>query len=257
MYIPAFITVRMTSSRLSGKCLLPFGESNVLEHVIRRAKFSGLVPVVSTTDEAADNVVEEIARQEDVKCFRGHPTHKLKRWLDCCDAFKLSAFHTVDADDPFFDGNLVRKSFALLAEGYDVVYPTDSSSMGGASVGYSLTRDIVARACALTDSEDTEMMWYYLEKVPGLRKIKLPEEDANPVQVRLTLDYEEDYWLLRTVQRLVGTYAPRKEVDDLFRRNPDLFQINWFRNQEWEEGQLAKKSNLEESEGTKVNGLGH
>jgi len=241
MRIPAFITVRTSSSRLPEKCLLPFGEGNVLEHVIRRAKFFELDPIVCTTDRNEDDVIEEIAKREDVKFFRGHPTHKLKRWFDCCDAFGLAAFHTVDADDPFFDGNLVHKSFALLAEGYDVVYPTDSSSMGGASVGYSLTRDIVAKACALTDSEDTEMMWYYLEKVPGLRKSKLPEEDATPVQVRLTLDYEEDYWLLRTVQRLVGTYAPRKEVDDLFRRNPDLFRTNWFRNQEWREGQFAKK----------------
>lgn len=241
MNIPTFITVRTTSTRLPGKCLLPFGEGNVLEHVIRRTKFFDLEPFVCTTVEASDDIVEAIAKAEGAKCFRGSVMHKLKRWLDCCDTFGIDAFHTVDADDPFFDGNLVHKSFALLAEGYDVVAPTDSSSMGSASVGYSLTRDIVARACALTDSEDTEMMWYYLEKVPGLRKIKLLEEDANPVQVRLTLDYEEDYWLLRTVQRLVGTYAPRKEIDDLFRRNPDLFQINWFRNQEWKEGQLAKK----------------
>ena len=221
---------------------MPFGDGNVLEHVIRRSKFLGLDPFVCTTVEASDDIVEDIAKAEDAKCFRGSVMHKLKRWLDCCDAFSLVAFHTVDADDPFFDGNLVRKSFALLAEGYDVVSPTDSSSkMGTGCVGYSLTRDIVAKACALTDAEDTEMMWYYLEKVPGVRQIMLPEQDANPILVRLTLDYEEDYWLLRTVQRLVGTYATRQEVDDLFRRNPDLFQINWFRNQDWEDGQLAKK----------------
>jgi hypothetical protein len=39
----------------------------------------------------------------------------------------------------------------------------------------------------------------------------------------------------------VGGNAPRKEVDDLFRRNPDLYKMNWFRNQEWKEAQLAKK----------------
>lgn len=241
MKIPSFITVRTTSSRLPGKCLLPFGEGNVIEHVIRRARFFGLDPIVCTTSNTTDDILEQISGKEGVKCFRGSDNHKLKRWLDCCDAFGIPAFHTVDADDPFFDGQLVERSFALLAQGYDVVCPTEASSMGNASVGYSLTRDIISRACALTNSEDTEMMWYYLDKVSGIKKVLLVDEDTDPVQVRLTLDYEEDYWLLTTVQRLVGSNASRKEVDALFRRNPDLYKMNWFRNQEWKDAQLAKK----------------
>ncbi len=241
MKIPAFITVRTTSSRLPKKCLLPFGDGNVIEHVIRRAKFFCLEPFVCTTDNASDDILDQIAAKEGVKCFRGSENHKLKRWLDCCGAFGVEAFHTVDADDPFFDGELIKKSFALLAQGYDVVCPTKASSMGNASVGYSLTRDIISKACALTTSEDTEMMWYYLDKVPGVKKIELPQEGSDLVQVRLTLDYEEDYWLLLTVQRLVGGNASRQEVDVLFHRNPDLYKMNWFRNQEWKNAQLAKK----------------
>ena len=241
MKIPAFVTVRTQSTRLPRKCLLPFGEGNVLEHVIRRAKHFGLDPIVCTTVEPSDDILEEIAGRENARCFRGSVRHKLKRWLNCCDRFGLKGFHTVDADDPFFDGELVRKSFALLDEGFDVVYPTESSSAGAASVGFSLTRDIVARACGLTgDNEDTEMMWYYLESVPDLKSTVFPEADSAPVRVRLTLDYEEDYWLLRSVQRIVGSYAPREDIDALFRRNPDLFRINWFRNLEWKQGQLAK-----------------
>ena len=181
------------------------------------------------------------AIKRNVKYFRGSEIDKLKRWLNCCDAFGLEAFHSVDADDPFFDADLVKKSFALLAQGYDAVSPTEISSMGAASVGYSLKRDIIAKACAMSNSLDTEMMWYYLDKVDGIRKIQLPNEDPDPVRVRLTLDYEEDYWLLCTVLRLVGGNASRKEVDELFRRNPDLYKMNWFRNQEWKEAQLAKK----------------
>ena len=242
MKIPAFITVRTNSTRLPAKCLLQFGEGNVLEHIIRRAKYYKLDPIVCTTVEPSDDIVEEIARKEGVKCFRGSVRHKLKRWLDCCNMFGLDKFHTVDADDPFFDGNLIHKSFALLLEGYDVVYPTDSSKEGGASVGFSLTRDLIARTCKLAgENADTEMMWYYIEKVSGMKSTKLPEEDDDPVHVRLTLDYEEDYWLLCSVQRILGNCVPRKEVDDLFRSNPDFYKINWFRNFEWKENQLSKK----------------
>jgi len=238
--IPAFITVRTKSTRLPDKCLLPFGDGNVLEHVIRRAKHFGLEPIVCTTNDPADDRVERIAAREGAKCFRGSVVNKLKRWLDCCDAFRIKAFHTVDADDPFFDAELVKRSFALLGEGYDAVYPTESSKNGAASVGFSLTRDIVSRACALVgEGHDTEMIWHFIEKVNGMRKTALGDS-ADALRMRLTLDYEEDYWLLVTVQRIVGGNAPRPEVDALFARNPDLHRINWFRNMEWKEGQRKK-----------------
>jgi len=241
MKIPSFITVRTGSSRLPKKCLLPFGDVNVIEHIIRRAIFFGLDPIVCTTDHPDDDILEKTAIKNKVKYFRGSEKNKLKRWLDCCEVFKIAAFHSVDADDPFFDAELVKKSFALLGQGYDMVSPTENSSMGSASVGYSLTRDIIAKACAISNSQDTEMMWYYLDKVPGIKKIQLTDGENHPVMARLTLDYEEDYWLLCTVQRLVGGEASRKEVDELFRRNPDLYKVNWFRNQQWKEAQLAKK----------------
>jgi spore coat polysaccharide biosynthesis protein SpsF len=240
--IPAFVTVRTASSRLPRKCLLPFGEGNVLEHVLRRAKHYGLNPIVCTTELSEDEPIEAIAGQERVPCFRGSVVNKLKRWQDCCRQFDLHAFHTVDADDPFFDGELMERSFALLDENYDVVCPTESSSAGAASVGYSLTREIVEKAVALTEvNADTEMMWYYLDKIKGIRKIILPESSSRVCMARLTLDYEEDYWLLRSVQRMVGSLAARREVDELFARNPDLYKINWFRNEQWKARQLSGK----------------
>ena len=239
MKIPAFITVRTASSRLPRKCLLPFGDGNVIQHVIRRALFYKLDPIVCTTVEPADDVIVRMAKEEKVKYFRGSVLDKLRRWRDCCDHFGIENFHTVDADDLFFDGDLIRNSFALMKEGYDVVSPTEATSVGGTgSVGFSLTRSIVNKACELTKpGSDTEMMWTYLEKVKGVKKIVMPDEEGVR-QARLTLDYEEDYWLLRTVERIVGSFAIRKEVDNLFIRNPDLFKINWFRNEEWKQKQL-------------------
>ncbi len=241
--IPGFVTVRTSSSRLPQKCLLPFGEGNVLEHIIRRAKHFAIDPIVCTSTDPSDDVIERIAAAEKVKCFRGALANKLKRWSDCATRFGLDAFHTVDADDPFFDGGEMHRSFRLLRDGgWDMVAPTESSSAGGASVGYTLTADIVRRASAgLPDEADTEMMWYHVAKVPGLKKTTLPEAAADPVKVRLTLDYEEDYWLLASIRRIVGNLAPRAAVDDLLRRNTDLFRINWFRNEEWAAGQAAKR----------------
>ena len=238
-----FITVRTSSSRLPEKCLLPFGESTVLNHIISRSVAFGIDPVVCTRTDPSDDVIEGIAMDEGVKCFRGSLQNKLKRWSDCAAYFGLQTFHTVDADDPFFDGDEIKRSMSLLSEGgFDMVCPTSSSSAGGASVGYSLTAEIVKRASDATPLDaDTEMMWYYLEKIPNLRMKVLPEEQLLPFKVRLTLDYEEDYWLLESVRRITGNLVSRKEINQLFLNNPDFYKINWFRNEAWKAGQLSKK----------------
>jgi spore coat polysaccharide biosynthesis protein SpsF len=241
--IDGLVTVRTSSTRLPAKCLLPFGDMNVIEHIIKRALAFGIDPIVCTSTDRSDDILEEIALKEGVRCFRGSLSNKLKRWSDCATEFNLESFHTVDADDPFFDGDEMKRSMVLLSEGgYDMVCPTKSSSAGAASVGYSLTADIVKRGSAnLTDEADTEMMWYHIEKIPGLRTIVLPEISSSVPLVRLTLDYQEDYWLLETVRRIAGNLAPRIEIDQLFISNPDLYKVNWFRNDEWKAGQLSKK----------------
>jgi len=238
-----FITVRTSSTRLPKKCLLPFGESTVLNHIIRRAVSYDINPIVCTSASKEDDVIEEIANKEGVRCYRGSLDNKLQRWLDCAMHFNINAFHTIDADDPFFDGNEMISSMKMLQKkGFDMVSPTESSSAGGASVGYSLTTDIVKRACKGLDKDtDTEMMWYYMEKVPNLRAKVLPETRVNIPKMRLTLDYKEDYWLLESVRRILGNLTNRDKVNQLFVSNPEMYKINWFRNEEWKAGQQAKK----------------
>jgi len=243
--ISAFITVRTTSSRLPQKCLLPFGEWNVIEHIINRTKHYGLDPIVCTSIHQTDDILEEISKKECAKVFRGSLVNKLKRWYDCCNYFGIDQFHTVDADDPFFDGELMKKSMKILNNGYDVVCPTESSSTGDASVGYSLKKDVIAKALDnVKDEEDTEMMWYFLDKVENLKKVILQNPNKKPVKMRLTLDYEEDYWMLQTVRRILGNLTDRNNVDQLFRENPDLYKINWFRNKEWKSAQEEKGFNI-------------
>ena len=238
-----FITVRTSSTRLPKKCLLPFGESTVLNHIIRRAVSYGIEPIVCTSTSKEDDIIEQIANKEGVKCYRGSLDNKLQRWLDCAMHFNIDAFHTIDADDPFFDGNEMKSSMRMLKEEkLDMVEPTKSSSAGGASVGYSLTTDIVKRVCKDLDKDtDTEMMWYYIEKVSDLKTKTLPETRKNITKMRLTLDYEEDYRLLDSVRRILGNLTSRDEVDKLFLSNPDMYKINWFKNEEWKAGQLSKK----------------
>jgi len=240
--IPGFITVRTSSSRLPQKCLLPFGNCNVITHVIRRAKYYNIDPILCTSIDSSDDILIDIAIKEGIKYFRGSLNNKLKRWYDCSNEYNLSFFHTIDADDPFFDGDQMHRSINLLKkEKFDIVCPTDFSSSGGASVGYSLSSEVVREAVInLEDNTDTEMIWNYLKNIQNVKSTVLEELTLNPPKMRLTLDYNEDYWLLNIIQRLVGTYGSREEINLIFERNPDLSSINWFLNKEWKDAQIKK-----------------
>lgn len=237
------VTVRTSSSRLPNKCLLPFGQGNVISHVVKRAISYGMRPIICTSVDSSDDILENIARELNVECFRGSMKNKLKRWLDCVEKFNIECFHTIDADDPFFDGDEMIESLELLkSQKCDVVSPTKSSSLGGASVGYSLTRDIIKKALqGVDDDTDTEMMWYYLEKINDINMKVLPDTRNAPLNVRLTLDYQEDYWLLSTIKRILGENDNRHAVNQLFFKNPDLNKINSFCSDEWKQLQLSKK----------------
>ena len=238
-----FITVRTSSTRLPNKCLLPLGDETVISHVVKRTLACGIEPIIVTSTDKSDDILEEISKELGVKCFRGSLVNKLKRWLDCAEHFNVNSFHTIDADDPLFDGKEMIASLDLLrSKDCDVVCPTESSSAGGASVGYSLTTAIIKKALENLDPDtDTEMMWYYLEKVSQVKMEILPEASNANIKVRLTLDYEEDYWLLVSIIRILGSNPDRNKVWELFLNNPDLAKINLFRNNEWKAEQLSKQ----------------
>ena len=245
MKYPGLITVRCSSSRLPNKCLLPFGENDVITHIINRSKHYNLDPIVCTSKDPTDDILVEIAEKNGALIFRGHLENKLMRWRDCCNNFKLKDFHSIDADDPFFDGDLMIQSLELLREGYDMVYPTESSHKGSATVGFSLKTKIIEEACkGVEENQDTEVMWPLIERLSNIKSIVLPEKSKSPYLARMTLDYEEDYWLLNSIERICGGMTPRKEIDSFLKNNPDFYKINWFRNSQWKENQQSKERRI-------------
>jgi len=239
MAITGLITVRSGSSRLPNKCFLPFGdEMTVLSYVIRRAKHYGITPIICTTIEEDDDKICEIANDEKVKFYRGSVKDKLVRWRDTCREYGIKKFVTIDADDPFFDGSLSVDSYKMLSDDYDLIkHPLNQPNDGfyEGCVGYSINSKVIEDACDIKNTDDTEMMWNFIEKVPSVRIGQLEGHKKFNISlpIRLTLDYEEDYWLMRTMRRSLSLQPDRKEIIDFFVNNPDIYKINWFRNDDY------------------------
>jgi spore coat polysaccharide biosynthesis protein SpsF len=235
MKVSGLILVRTTSTRLPKKCFLPFGDGCVLEHIVKRANHFNFDPIICTTNENSDDAICELAKSNICRVFRGDTNDKIKRLRDACNHFGIEEFITIDADDPFFDPEVDRQSFRLLEQGYDCVLPPPNYYCG--SVGISVKKSILDRAINECDTSNSEMIWKIIERLEGVKLTTIRISNNRMSNIRLTLDYEEDYHLLLAVLRILGPYAEASDIEILFVRNPDLYKINWFRQEQWKENQ--------------------
>lgn len=239
--ILGLILVRSSSNRLKRKCYLQFGKYNFLEHIIKRCKFFNINPIVCTSTSKSDNKIEKICKKLKIKYFRGSLNNKISRINDCCIYFNISEFHTIDADDPFFCAEEINKSMKLLKKA-DIIFPSNQSSNGHASVGFSCKSSVFQIISSkLKKNEDTEMMWGYFKKYKKFKILKLDNMQKNaPKKIRLTLDYPEDYKLLCILRDKLGNFVKRKKLINFINKNKHLIKINYFRNTQWRKKQVLK-----------------
>jgi len=236
------ITVRMKSSRLPKKALLEINGKSMLEHLIDRMKIAKLpdMIIVATSDHPDDAVLEEVAKKAGVGCFRGSQDDKLARYLGASKKFGFDYIVDVSADNPFSDAVYVdriiedfRKDSSL-----DFIMVKDMP-LGTAPIGLKISA--VEKICEIKTGSDTEAYGYYFMN-SDLFKVKYLEADENirRSDIRLTVDYQEDFDLVSRIFNELGakdnTFS-LCDVVDLFERKPELLKIN-------EEAQKKYKANF-------------
>jgi spore coat polysaccharide biosynthesis protein SpsF len=206
MSVVALVQARTTSTRLPNKVLLPLGETRVIDHVVRRAAGFSQQVVVCTSTDASDDPVEAHCREVGTLCLRGPLENVFLRYRKALLDERVAAtewFARVTADCPFLSVPLAKRLAGAAAE-TDLDYL--SYDLGQLPLGLAV--ELVRSATFLSIDPDTldaperEHVTLALYEQPGryrVRRLDVPEPMRHP-ELRLTLDYAEDYELL---QRLV------------------------------------------------------
>lgn len=204
------IQARTGSTRLHNKILLPFyGEQRIIDILIeniRRACPDKQV-ILATTVRPQDDVLEQVAREAGIDCFRGDEDNVLDRFIRAAEAFGLDRFIRVCSDNPFLRPDTFQTFFDAfdeepadyIAYGFADGRPTIKSHLG--LFAELTTTEALRRAASFTQEKlYIEHVTIYLYTHPAdfhVRLLPLPEELEGRFDLRFTLDTMDDFLLLQ------------------------------------------------------------
>jgi spore coat polysaccharide biosynthesis protein SpsF len=232
------IQARTGSSRLPGKVLLPLGDDSVLGQMLIRvkaAKLAGQI-VVAITEEPGDDPLVELSQRYGVACIRGDSQDLIVRHLKALDAFPARAVVKIPSDCPLIDPAIIDRvlGYHLAHEGqFDYVSNLHPQSYPDGNDVEVMTAEALKtahrEATRTIDREHTTpFLWDHPER---FRIGNVLAEDGNDLSqdFRWTLDYREDYELIRAIFDSLSPEKPLFTVDDivaLVRQRPDIRRLN-------------------------------
>lgn len=109
MKIVGIIQARISSNRLPGKVMLDICGKTLLERVIDQAKKSELLQeiYVATSMNQDDELVEIVAKNASVYCYRGSLNDVFQRFLETIELSKADIVVRITADNPLTNYELI------------------------------------------------------------------------------------------------------------------------------------------------------
>ena len=225
------VTARLKSSRLPMKAIKPIHGRPMFCHLLDRIKLARRPQeiVVCTSPLAQDDPLEELARQENVPCFRGDPVDVLQRLTDAGKLFKADVVLNCTADNPFVDPEYLDR----LAD-FHIQHENDYSRTDGLPLGcygWALSYPAMIRACEMKADRDTEIWGVYFTESGQYRwgVMKVDDPAVAWPELRVTVDTPEDFELVTKIFDELyepGKIFPLRDIVALCRRRPELPAIN-------------------------------
>lgn len=205
-----FIQARMGSTRLPGKVLKKICGKTIIELTVERLKnvkeVSKIVLVTSVNKE--NNVLVEEAKKIGVDYFRGSEENILDRFYQASKEFKPDTIIRVTADCPLIDPDIISKGLELFKTGrYDIV-----SNVVPRTYPHGYDFEIFSVQAMVRSWRDQRAKFKnekvfdktvinptnYLFKNKNFRHGNI-KNDLDLHKIRLTLDYKEDFEVIKII----------------------------------------------------------
>ena len=227
--------VRMGSTRLPSKVLLPAAGRPLLDYHVARLRQSGLPIFLATTTEPADDVLATYAETNQIAYHRGSEADVLARYYGTAQEFGLDVIVRVTSDCPLVDGPLIGAAVArYLAEGNPLVYRSNAIVRTfPRGLDFEIfSMHLLAEAHTIaTLPYEREHVTPYIKASPATAgRVVFRDEvwaGGDFSRFRITLDTAEDYAVLR---RLIEEHAADQldlpNLLALLERHPEIMTLN-------------------------------
>ncbi|MFT9495201.1 cytidylyltransferase domain-containing protein [Anaerosolibacter sp.] len=229
MRIGFLITARLKSTRLPYKILKDLNGRTVIERIIDRAKeIKGISEIIlCTSTHSQDKPLVDIARKNDIHFYCGSEEDVLQRLLDASKSFGLDYFLGITADNPLFSidaSNIIVNEIDTNEYDYIKVF---GLPLGCAT--YGMRVKALETICKIKNRIDTEIWGPLIDRpdIFNIKTIEIPEESRKS-DLRLTLDYQEDYELIRHLYEVLeyDKVIHLKDVLGYLEKNLEVGNIN-------------------------------
>jgi spore coat polysaccharide biosynthesis protein SpsF len=232
----ATVEARMTSSRLPGKVLLPAGGRPLLEILVERLQRApGLDGVViATTTNETDEPIVALGKRLGVGVFRGSEHDVLGRVCGALRASGADVCVEITGDCPLIDPEIVGEALAeFLRTRADHPYVSNSDPHRAVPAGLDVQVFFASALFQLDattgDPEDREHVSYGFYR-PESHDRWRPRFIRHAVcagaeELLVTLDFPEDYDLIRRLHEELAPADPHYSAADIvrwIRAHPEL-----------------------------------
>lgn len=223
---------RMTSTRLPGKILKKANGKFLLQYHIDRLQQTGLGVIIATTTNATDDCIDEFARVNHLKCYRGSESNVLSRYYEAAKLYNLNTIVRVTSDCPLIDGNLIRSNVDKYVQlnnqnAYmgNSIERTFARGFDFEIFSFKLLEDAYHNAVDETDLEHvTPYIWKNRSGKVEFTYIKQPVDNSN---LRITVDNADDFELVKAlIEKYNADQLSFSEIENTLIQHPELVAIN-------------------------------
>ncbi len=252
-----FIPARLDSIRLPKKHLLEFNGKPMIQYLIDRLKNCNKIRkiIVCTTTLVSDDPLVNYLQKEKITYFRGNEKDILARFLECAKKFDTDIIIDVEGDDIFTDPFYIDKIVDEMEKNnMDFVSGNKSTKYFDSTYGFphgivpaGISRKALEKICDLKISDNTETGYKEFFTKYSIFKTKFisPESDLiTPSELRLTLDYLEDFKLAKIIFEKLGNNFSLNDILNLFNREPELLKITQPVIEKWQSNYKNNISNF-------------
>lgn len=229
MHCPIFVVVRTGSSRLPGKALLKIGGKPLIKILIDRVNSSKIpnLIVVCTTNKKSDDELSKFLRSLNIEVFRGSEKDVLRRLYQAGKKYKTKRFVVVEGDDIFCDPELIDKTCKKLeSTSFDFIF-WKNLPLGVSPIG--IKTKSLQKLIEKKINKNTDTGWGQLIIESNLFKVgKLnpPSKKLARPQIRLTIDYKEDFELAKKLLEKLPEKFSLLNLINILDKNKEWKKIN-------------------------------